>query len=109
VRFLIDNQLPAALARFFAASGFEASHVRDLGLDKADDQTIWSYAKTHDCTVVSKDEDFLYLATLHHDGPPLVWVRLGNCRKGALLDAFEGILPHLLVAMRSGQRIIEVR
>jgi predicted nuclease of predicted toxin-antitoxin system len=43
--FLIDNQLPIALARFIAASNLECLHVRDVELDRADDQTIWAYAK----------------------------------------------------------------
>jgi predicted nuclease of predicted toxin-antitoxin system len=109
VKFLIDNQLPAALARALEANGMEAKHVLDLGLDEANDRAIWAYAKSHGFTVVSKDEDFLHLATLDSDGPTLIWVRLGNCRKVALLAAFEGILPTLLEAVRSGQRIIEVQ
>lgn len=31
MRFLIDAQLPVALARWLAAGGHEAAHVGDLG------------------------------------------------------------------------------
>jgi predicted nuclease of predicted toxin-antitoxin system len=32
MRFLVDAQLPPALARWLAAQGHEAAHVGDLGL-----------------------------------------------------------------------------
>jgi predicted nuclease of predicted toxin-antitoxin system len=62
VKFLVDNQLPAALARFLASRGAECRHVLDVGLADATDAEIWEYASRNDCAVISKDEDFLYLA-----------------------------------------------
>jgi len=44
VRFLIDQQLPPALAGFLQDQGHGAQHVRELGLKEADDATIWRYA-----------------------------------------------------------------
>lgn len=82
MKFLIDNQLPIALSRFFQAQGLESRHVIELGLDEVSDLEIWQYAKTEDYVIVSKDEDFLHLANLDTGGPALLWVRLGNCRKG---------------------------
>lgn len=109
MKLLVDNQLPAALARFLDASGLEAKHVLDLGLDTANDREIWEFARANDFIIVSKDEDFFHLATFDYEGPPLVWVRLGNCRKSVLLTAFEAILPRLREALQAGQRVIEVR
>ena len=37
MRFLVDAQLPPALARFLASLGEEAIHVLDAGLLEADD------------------------------------------------------------------------
>jgi len=107
VKFLVDNQLPVALARFLEANGVESRHVLDLGLDEANDRTIWAYAKANGFTVVSKDEDFLHFSIFDPDGPALIWVRFGNCRKATLLAAFEAILPQLIAAVRAGQKIIE--
>jgi hypothetical protein len=36
-------------------------------------------------------------------------VRLGNCRKQALLSAFDALLLQLLTALAEGQRVIELR
>lgn len=109
MKFLIDNQLPAALGRFFQAQGVESRHVIELGLDEASDLDIWRYAQSEDYVIVSKDEDFLHLANLDTGGPAVVWVRLGNCRKGPLLDAFARVLPEILNALQGGQKMVEIR
>jgi len=109
MKYLVDNQLPAALARFLETNGFEASHVYDLGLNLALDREIWAYAKANGFTVISKDDDFFHLATLDESGPPLVWVRLGNCRKTALLTKFNECLPKISELLQSGQKVIEIR
>ena len=109
MKFLIDNQLPIALARFLESKGFDSIHVVDIHLDEASDIDIWEYAKQHDCVIVSKDVDFLQLS-LSTSGkiPTVVWVRLGNCRKVELIAAFEKILPDLAEVLKT-QKIIEIR
>ncbi|MFM8330989.1 MAG: DUF5615 family PIN-like protein [Candidatus Methylumidiphilus sp.] len=109
MKLLVDNQLPTALARMIEASGIPACHVRDVGLDTASDREIWRYAKTHGFTVVSKDEDFLHLAKRDTAGPALVWARLPNRRKAELLASFQAVLPQLVAALESGQKVVEIR
>ena len=58
---------------------------------------------------MSKDEDFVHLANRPGDPGRLVWVRTGNCRKPALLEALAKALPAVVAALRAGHRIIEVR
>lgn len=110
MKLLVDNQLPLALARFLAASGFECRHVQDIDMGAADDRVIWEYAKSNNLTIVTKDEDFPLLADRQGSIPPqVVWVRLGNCRKTALLSAFSIVLPELRALLESGQSVIEIR
>lgn len=59
MKFLVDNHLPTALARFLASRGVDCFHVLDIDLGTATDATIWEYAGRNDYVVVSKDEDFL--------------------------------------------------
>ncbi len=107
---LVDNQLPVALARHLGAYGWECIHVRDVGLDQASDQDIWEYAKARSLTIVTKDEDFQGFANRQGSVPPqVVWVRLGNCRKGALLEAFSRILPSLKELLAAGDAVVEIR
>jgi predicted nuclease of predicted toxin-antitoxin system len=110
MKLLVDNQLPLALARFLAASGFECQHVQDIGMGATDDRVIWEYAKSSNLTIITKDEDFPLLADRQGSIPPqVVWVRLGNCRKTALLSAFSIVLPKLRTLLESGQSVIEIR
>ena len=73
-----------------------------------DDQVIWEYAKSHDMTIVSKDEDFLLMAD-RQGSIQVVLVRLGNCRKAALLQAFATLLPDLRTLLDDGESVIEIR
>lgn len=110
MKLLVDNQLPLALARYLADNGFECQHVRDIGMDTADDRDIWEHAKSHHLIIITKDEDFPLMADRQGSIPPqIVWVRLGNCRKTALLSAFTAVLPDLKALLETGQSVIEIR
>ena len=58
MKFLIDAQLPPALAGWLREAGHEAEHVEDVDLRKADDRPIWNYALKAGAIIVTKDEDF---------------------------------------------------
>lgn len=109
MKFLVDNQLPAALARFLASRGVDCQHVLDIDLGGATDAAIWDYASRNDCVVISKDEDFLYMANVPSTKAKLIWVRIGNCRTKALLAAVERLWPKIEAGLKAGDRIIELR
>ena len=88
MKFLIDNQLPGALARFLASLGYDCVHVMEAGLGAAPDADIWRYACEGGRIVVTKDEDFLHLANRQPQSGGVIWVRLGNCRTQNLLAEF---------------------
>ncbi len=106
MKFIVDNQLPAALARWLVARGADAVHVLDLALDIAPDTDIWSRAAAKGRVVVSKDEDFFHLANRDGDTGRLLWVRLGNCRTPALLARFEAAWPGIEKSFAAGHRIV---
>ena len=109
MKFLVDHQLPAALARFIRARGHEAEHVRDIGLQEADDTTIWQHVVARGLVVVSKDEDFASFSTMPGTGAKLVWLRIGNCRKKVLLEAFGARLPAIVSMLEAGNTLVELR
>jgi predicted nuclease of predicted toxin-antitoxin system len=109
VKFLVDNQLPKALAQWLVERGHDAVHVLDRGQGQTDDRQIWSEAIAEARIVVSKDEDFFLLATRPNDAGQLLWLRVGNCRTQALLATLSELLPSIEQAFQSGQRIVEVR
>jgi predicted nuclease of predicted toxin-antitoxin system len=109
MRFIVDNQLPTALARWLSARGADAVHVLDLALDAKPDGDIWDLATHDNRIVVSKDEDFFHLANRTDDTGRLLWVRMGNCRTSALLERFEQAWPGIEHSFAAGHRVVLLR
>lgn len=78
MRFLVDDQLPPALARFLSAEGH-------------------------------KNSDFSAMRAADPDGPVVVWLRMGNTRKPALLGRMKATLPTIIRLIEGGERLVEVR
>ena len=109
MKFLVDNQLPRALARFIETDlRCEAKHVADVDLREASDAEVWRYATANDFVLVSKDEDFTHMSLRSADAC-LIWVRVGNCRRVVLLDLFRRLWPTVLERLGAGDRFIEIR
>lgn len=109
MRFLVDAQLPPALARFLEEHGHEARAVREVGLREADDAAIWEFAEREGWIIVTKDEDFPERSLNSRTGPQIVWLRIGNSTKRVLLAWFAPLLPDVLREITAGHRIVEVR
>jgi predicted nuclease of predicted toxin-antitoxin system len=108
MRFLVDDQLPPALARWLSAQGHDASHVKDDGLTGATDRQIWERARNYGAVVVTKDEDFLNLQR-QVPGPAIVWITMGNCSKAELLQRMGKGLAEILAALSAGEKVVELR
>lgn len=109
MRFLVDAQLPPALARLLRDHDHVAEHVTEIGLGDASDRTLWRYALDNDAVIVTKDEDFSLMSAMGGEAPAVVWVRIGNTRKTALLTWFEPLIHRIVELVESGQRLIELR
>lgn len=109
MKFLVDNQLPAALAEHLRTRGVDCQHVLHIGLAEATDVQICRYAMEQERVIISKDEDFLHLANQPGAKIRVLWVRLGNCRTSALIEAFEKFWPMVESCLSAGDRIIELR
>ncbi len=110
MRFVVDAQLPPALARLLADHGHTAEHVADIGMRDAADSPIWSYALEHGATIVTKDEDFPHRQSQSDKpAPVVVWLRKGNTSRRALLEWFEPMLPKIEALIEGGDRLVEVR
>lgn len=79
MKILFDENLSPALVQRLSDVFPGANHVRELGLSRADDSQIWSYAKGADLAIVSKDSDFRQRAFLFGPPPKVISVCLGNC------------------------------
>jgi predicted nuclease of predicted toxin-antitoxin system len=78
VKFLVDNQLPAALAKLLVSRGHEAIRVLEVGLEAAKDEEVWNHAVKNSMVLITKDDDFSRRASRSNASVQVVWVRLGN-------------------------------
>jgi predicted nuclease of predicted toxin-antitoxin system len=108
MRFLVDAQLPPALARWLAENGHAAEHVADRGMAAGSDAAVWDHALHHAAAIITKDEDFAQRKVVEDDGPIVIWIRLPNTRRRDLLVWFETALPEILQSLERGETLIEV-
>ncbi len=104
--FLIDQQLPATLADWFAGRGFEAVHVRDLGMAGAADPDIWRRALQLGAVIVTKDEDFAAMRG-RGGGPQILWLRIGNATNRVLRAHLEVVWSDALRWLEAGEAVVE--
>lgn len=110
MKFIIDAHLPPDLAHWLAGqAGHEAKHVAEIGMRDAEDTPIWRYAINNQAVIVSKDEDFAVRVRQSQKGPAVVWLRIGNCSRAALMKWFVPLFPEVVNAVEQGQRLVEVR
>ena len=79
MRFLFDQNISHRLVELLANIHPRSTHVRNVGLEEADDRTIWSYAIEEGYAIVSKDSDFPERVLVEGSPPKVVWIQLGNC------------------------------
>jgi predicted nuclease of predicted toxin-antitoxin system len=109
MRFLVDAQLPPALARWLTAEGHPSEHVLDIGMAAAPDASIWAYAARNSAVILTKDQDFAVLRIVSDESTPsVVWLRVGNSRRAALIRWLEPLLPAILSVLAEGTRLIEI-
>lgn len=79
MRLLVDANLSPRVAELLRADGHDAVHVRERGLQRAEDPEVAGLAVTEERVLVSEDTDFA--ALLAHSGadrPSLVLLRSGD-------------------------------
>ena len=109
MNFLVDAQLPPALARWISRNGHHGTSVSDVGLEAANDLVIWEHARREAAAIISKDEDFVDRWLLSEAPVALIWIRKGNCSNHALMAWFEPLWPEALERLERGEKLIELR
>lgn len=108
MKFLIDAQLPPALASWLAEAGHDAVALREIGLRDATDRQICSFALENGYVVVTKDEDYVAL-TRTVPGLRILWVRTGNVVNRVLLAAFDAKWTEIAGHLESDNPVVVLR
>ena len=79
MKLLFDQNLSPRLVALLDDVFAGSLHVRQAGLDRADDDTIWRFARDNGFAIVTKDSDFQERSQMAASAPRIVWIRRGNC------------------------------
>jgi predicted nuclease of predicted toxin-antitoxin system len=105
---LIDTQLPKVLALRLQEGGHQAVHVLEISLAQCLDNDLWRYAEDHNTVIVTKDEDFAEWVLAGRPGPPVVWLRIGNCTNAELMEWLLPQWSYVAEALERGGRLVEI-
>ena len=96
MRLLFDQNLSPGLKETLRGLYPESLHLRDVGLESADDLEVWAYARDHGYVIASKDSDFRQLSFAFGHPPKVIWIRRGNCStseiESILRDRYSDLL-----------------
>ena len=82
MKFLVDENLSERVAEVLVENGHDAIHVRDIGLERADDPVVMARAEAEGRVVVSADTDFgAILARSGNRAPSVILFRMAGQRR----------------------------
>ena len=108
MKFIVDTQLPPALASFISKKGFDCLHTvsYENGYFLKDAEII-SIAISEGRTVITKDSDFKDNFIAKGIPPKVLYLTFGNCKNQELFGYFEEHLIQIVGLFANSTEFIE--
>jgi predicted nuclease of predicted toxin-antitoxin system len=107
MRFLLDMNLPPAMADWLRAGGHDAVHVRDLGLADLPDRDVFARAVQDQRIIVTFDLDFGEIVGLPRaEGAGVVILRLRLAGQSYLRQRLAVAIAEATAALEAGAIVL---
>jgi predicted nuclease of predicted toxin-antitoxin system len=107
MRFLLDMNLPPAMAEWLRSEGHDAVHIREIGLADLPDHGIFAHAAEEVRIVVTFDLDFGEIAGLAGaTGATVVLLRLRMARQDYLGQRLQAAIAEAAEALQDGAIVV---
>lgn len=105
----LDNHLSPALAAWIGETIGEACvQIRDIGLARAPDPSIFASAKTNARVLITKDRDFAELVSRLGPPPSVILLTTGNTSTAYLKTILVQRLAEAFRLIDSGEPLVEI-
>jgi len=109
MKFLIDGQISEKFVPWLSKEyGHDVFHIKDFGLENAEDTEVFQKAKDLHAVVITKDRDFILLQERLGVPPPIVWVTCGNTSNRRLKIIFSQVFPNTIDLIVAGEGLVEI-
>lgn len=105
-RLLLDQGLPRSSAALLVQQGYDAVHVSDIGMSRADDLDILERARAEGRVCVTLDADFHSLMAIRGArDPSVIRIRKEGLDAAALAGLLQAIWPGIDAALGDGAMV----
>jgi len=107
MRFLLDMNLPPAMAEWLRSEGHDAVHIREVGLGDVSDRDIFANAAEEGRIVVTFDLDFGEIAGLAGGtGATVMLLRLRLACRDYLRQRLQAAIAEAAEALQAGATVV---
>ena len=103
MKFLADMGMARSTVAFLRAQGHDAIHLRDQGLQRADDDKIVEKARSEDRVILTHDLDFSRIVAVSQASvPSVITFRLSDMRPIRVNHYLAEVLARFLKELETG-------